>query len=227
VQTKELHLHLPIGGRQNILSVQPNKRRSYLFIKRLTDIVVSGVALAILSPVFFVVAVAIKLEDPAGKAVYRQLRTGKAGIPFWIHKFRSMYNNADAVKELLKDRNEMGGPVFKIRDDPRVTKIGKIIRKLSIDEIPQFFNVFKGDLSLVGPRPLPVEEADACDFFQKQREFVKPGLTCTWQISGRNNISFERWMEMDIEYIAKQSLRTDFVILVKTVPAVLLSRGAS
>ena len=217
----------PIEDSQSEIVVHPNRKRSYLVIKRLLDIAISSVALILLFPVFLVTALAIKIEDPKGKVIYSQLRSGKDEVPFWLYKFRSMYSNADEVKALLMDQNEMDGPVFKIRNDPRVTKVGRIIRKLSIDELPQFYCVLKGYLSLVGPRPLPAEEAKACNSFQKQRELVKPGITCTWQISGRNTISFERWMEMDIEYIAKQSLWIDFAILAKTVPAVFSSKGAS
>jgi len=207
--------------------VQPNRRRVYLVVKRLVDVIASGAALIILSPVFLLIALAIKLEDPGGSVFYTQLRAGKNGVPFRMYKFRSMIVDADAMKPMLRDQNEMDGPAFKIRDDPRVTKVGKIIRKWSMDECPQFLNVMLGNLSLVGPRPLPVEEARACDAYQRQREAVKPGLTCTWQISGRNRVDFKRWMRMDIEYITKQSLRVDFMILLKTVPAVFWSKGAS
>ena len=207
--------------------IRPNHNVLYRAIKRSVDVVASSLALFILSPIFFCAAIAIKLEDPKGRVFFSQLRVGKDGSLFRLYKFRSMVSGAEALKSLLMHQNEMDGPVFKMRDDPRVTKVGKVIRRLSIDECPQFLNVILGDLSLVGPRPLPVEEARSCDSWQRQRESVKPGLTCTWQISGRNQIDFASWMRMDIEYIANQSLLVDFLILLKTAPAVLMARGAS
>lgn len=224
---QKLELQLPLEGLRDVAFVQPNRGRFYLATKRFADIVVSSVALIILSPIFLLVALAIKIEDPKGKVIYSQLRAGKDGVPFRMYKFRSMYSNADVIKGLLMEQNEMDGPVFKMRNDPRVTKVGRFIRRFSIDELPQFANTWIGDLSLVGPRPLPIKEAEGCNTLQRQRELVKPGLTCTWQISGRNNISFERWMEMDIDYIAKQSLWLDFTIMAKTIPAVFMSKGAS
>ena len=225
MQVQELQTQIETS--YSLPSIHVNRRRSYLVIKRMSDFFISGLALVIMFPIFLLAAVAIKVEDPRGAIFYKQLRGGKDGVPFVVYKFRSMYSNADEIKASLMDQNEMDGPVFKIRNDPRVTKVGRVIRKLSIDEFPQFFNVFQGRLSLVGPRPLPIAEAEACNPYQKQRELVKPGITCTWQISGRNNVSFERWMEMDIEYIAKQSLWVDFMILLKTIPAVFSSNGAS
>ena len=220
-------LQLPVEDLQELTPVLPNRALSYLAMKRLGDCLISSLLLVILSPIFLIIALAIKLEDPKGKVIYKQLRAGGEGLPFWMYKFRSMYSNADEMKALLKDQNEMDGPVFKIRNDPRITKVGRIIRRLSLDEIPQFVHVWRGQLSLVGPRPLYVEEAEELNPFQKQRELVKPGLTCIWQVSGRSNIPFKRWMEMDIEYIQKQSLWTDFVIILKTVPAVFFGKGAA
>jgi lipopolysaccharide/colanic/teichoic acid biosynthesis glycosyltransferase len=137
-----------------------------------------------------------------------------------------MFKNAHQMRALVMGLNEMDGPVFKIKNDPRITKVGKFIRKYSIDELPQFWNVLKGDVSLVGPRPLPCEEVDQFTAYQKQRHLVKPGITCSWQISGRSNISFEQWIEMDLQYIRDQSVSTDLKILFKTVPAVLFGSGA-
>lgn len=142
-------------------------------------------------------------------------------------KFRSMYANADAIKEQLMAQNEMSGPVFKITNDPRVTKVGRIIRKASIDELPQLFNVFRGEMSFVGPRPLPIKEEEAVPEKYRGRELVKPGITCIWQVSGRNNIDFEDWMKLDLEYVQKQSLLLDLKLLFQTIPAVLTNRGAS
>lgn len=207
--------------------VRPNTARPYLFTKRLLDILLSGAALILLSPVMLVTAAAIKVEDPAGKVFYNAPRGGKGGNPFICHKFRSMRNSADAVKASLMAQNEMSGPVFKIRDDPRVTKVGRFIRKTSIDELPQLYDVFRGTMSLVGPRPLPVAEEDGVPEAYKARELVKPGITCIWQVSGRNDIDFDEWMEMDMEYIQKQSLLLDLKLLLMTVPAVLGSHGAS
>lgn len=205
--------------------ITPNGSIAYRVEKRALDIVASALGLIVLSPLFLLTALAIKIEDPKGKVFYHQPRIGQNGSVFSCHKFRSMYANADEIKASLMGQNEMDGPVFKIRHDPRITKVGRIIRKLSIDELPQLYNVFKGELSLVGPRPLPVEEELACNAYQRQRELVKPGITCYWQISGRNDISFEQWIELDFKYIREQNFWTDLKILLKTVPAVLSTRG--
>ena len=206
-------------------TVTPNSSVAYRAAKRALDIAASALGMIVLSPLFLLTALAIKIEDPKGKVFYHQPRIGKNGTTFSCHKFRSMYANADEIKSSLMAQNEMDGPVFKIRQDPRITKVGRIIRKLSIDELPQLYNVLKGEISLVGPRPLPVEEELACNAYQRQRELVKPGITCYWQISGRNDISFDQWIELDFKYIREQSLWTDLKILLKTVPAVLSTRG--
>ena len=174
-----------------------------------------------------ITAVAIKIENPKGKVFYNALRGGKDGVPFICHKFTSMCSSADAMKASLMTQNEMSGPVFKMKNDPRVTKVGRIIRKTSIDELPQLYDVFRGKMSLVGPRPLPVIEEDGVTGIYKARELVKPGITCIWQVSGRNNIDFNQWMEMDIEYVQKQSLLFDLKLLLMTIPAVFSNRGAS
>ncbi len=207
--------------------IKPNTDPLYLIPKRLFDIVVSGAALLLLSPVMLLTALAIKIEDPKGAVFYNAPRGGKDGVPFLCRKFRSMCSNADQLKGSLMAENEMSGPVFKMVHDPRVTKVGHFIRKTSIDELPQLVNVFVGEMSLVGPRPLPIAEARAVDEAYKVREKVKPGITCIWQVSGRNNIDFDDWMKLDMEYIRKQSLWFDLKLLLKTVPAVLNSRGAS
>lgn len=206
-------------------TITPNSSIVYRVAKRALDVVASGLGMIVLSPIFLLTALAVKIEDPKGKVFYHQPRIGQNGSVFSCHKFRSMYANADEIKASLMSQNEMDGPVFKMRHDPRITRVGRIIRKLSIDELPQLFNVFKGELSLVGPRPLPVEEELACNAYQRQRELVKPGITCYWQISGRNDISFEQWIELDFKYIREQSLWTDLKILLKTIPAVLSTRG--
>ena len=173
----------------------------YSVTKRLIDIVGSLCGIILLSPLFLIVAILIKLEDPKGKVFFAQERNGKYPKTFKMYKFRSMVHNAEDLLKDLMDRNEQTGPVFKINDDPRITKVGKVIRRTSIDELPQLFNVLKGDMSLVGPRPPIPHEVDQYNSYQMQRLAVKPGLTCIWQVSGRNNIGFDEWVEMDIEYI--------------------------
>ena len=189
----------------------------YSVTKRLIDIVGSLCGIILLSPLFLIVAILIKLEDPKGKVFFAQERNGKYPKTFKMYKFRSMVHNAEDLLKDLMDRNEQTGPVFKINDDPRITKVGKFIRKTSIDELPQLFNVLKGDMSLVGPRPPIPHEVDQYNSYQMQRLAVKPGLTCIWQVSGRNNIGFDEWVEMDIEYIKTRNLWLDIKLIFKTV----------
>ncbi|OQX88729.1 hypothetical protein B6D60_01400 [candidate division KSB1 bacterium 4484_87] len=197
-----------------------------LFIKRIMDIVISLIMLILLSPIFLITAIAIKLESK-GPVFFKQTRSGLNGRKFTLYKFRSMIVGAEMKKKMLEKMNEMDGPVFKIKRDPRITRVGRIIRKLSIDELPQLFNVLKGDMSIVGPRPpLPVE-VEMYELWQRRRLSLKPGLTCIWQVSGRNNINFDRWMEMDLEYIDSWSLWLDIKLLFKTVFVVLFGYGAS
>lgn len=203
-----------------------NQSRMYKFIKRAFDVVASIVGLILCIPVFLVVGIAIKVDDPTGPVFYHQPRIGLNGREFTFYKLRSMYANADAVKATLMSNNEMDGPVFKIKDDPRITRVGRLIRRTSIDELPQLWNVLKGDMSIVGPRPLPVSEELACSAYQRQRELVKPGLTCYWQISGRNEVSFDDWMAMDHQYIEEQGVWTDLKIILGTIPAILRGGGA-
>jgi lipopolysaccharide/colanic/teichoic acid biosynthesis glycosyltransferase len=165
------------------------------------------------------------LSSP-GPVLFVQDRTGLNGRKFRMYKFRTMAVDAAAKKASLEAMNEMGGPVFKIKNDPRITKIGGILRKYSLDELPQFFNVLIGDMSLVGPRPLPCEEAANIHGAQRRRFSVKPGMTCIWQISGRNQISYQEWMELDLQYIDEWSLKLDFQILMKTPAAIITSKGA-
>ena len=166
--------------------IVPNENKVYLFLKRLIDIVGSGLGILILIPVFLIIGILIKLEDPKGSVFFSQKRNGLNGKEFNMYKFRSMVHNAEDLLESLMSKNEMDGPVFKIKDDPRITKIGKFIRKTSLDELPQLFNVLKGDMSLVGPRPPIPREVIQYNKYQYQRLLVKPGITCYWQISGRN-----------------------------------------
>jgi exopolysaccharide biosynthesis polyprenyl glycosylphosphotransferase len=197
-----------------------------LAAKRLFDIVVSATALILLAPLFALVAVAIRIETP-GPVFFLQKRSGLNGRPFKIVKFRSMYADAEQRLGALLARNEMSGPVFKIRDDPRITKVGRFLRRTSIDELPQFWNVLRGEMSIVGPRPPIPDEVRQYQRWQRRRLSVRPGITCTWQVSGRNAISFERWMELDLEYIDNWTLKRDFEIFFRTIPAVLTGRGAS
>ena len=196
------------------------------FAKRFFDIVASFGALALLSPLLVAAAVAIKLTS-RGPVLFKQERVGLRGRRFRMLKFRTMVVNAEALREALMDANEQSGPVFKLRRDPRVTAVGRFLRKHSIDELPQLVNVLRGDMSVVGPRPpLPTEVA-RYETWQRRRLSVRPGLTCVWQVSGRNDISFEAWMLLDMTYIDHWSLAGDFGLILKTVPIVLSGRGAS
>ena len=195
-------------------------RGSSLLVKRGIDIVLSLILLSLLSPLLTMIALLIKLTSP-GPVFFIQERIGLNKRKFRVYKFRTMV--PDAAKEMprLEQFNEASGPVFKIKNDPRITWIGKYLRKSSIDELPQLLSVLKGDMSLVGPRPLPVRDYEGFDEdWQRRRFSVRPGITCLWQIGGRSSISFERWMELDMEYIDHWSLLLDFKILFKTVPAV-------
>jgi exopolysaccharide biosynthesis polyprenyl glycosylphosphotransferase len=198
---------------------------SYI-LKRSLDIVVTLLALLCLSPIFIFTWLAIKIEDP-GPSIFRQERVGRWGRTFTMYKFRSMVMNADKLKDELLEQNESGaGVIFKMKADPRITRIGKWIRKLSIDELPQLFNVLKGDMSLVGPRPPVPREVAEYTLADRRRLDVIPGITGLWQVSGRSDIDFEGQVRLDVEYIRSQSLWYDIVILFKTVPAVLLGKGA-
>lgn len=208
-----------------IAEIWKNKPLYYKLIKRMFDIVASCCALVILSPVFLITAIAIIIED--GRPVFfQQSRSGKDMKTFRLYKFRSMYRDApERLNELLKD-NEQTGPTFKIKNDPRITKVGAWIRKYSIDELPQLINIIKGDMSIVGPRPLLDYLMEETDSYDQQRMVVRPGLTCTWQISGRSNILWEQWIEMDLQYIRDMSVRTDLKLIIGTIPAVLRGEGA-
>ncbi len=211
--------------RSDMKTVYQRKSLVYKGLKRLFDILLAGIALICLSPVFLVTVIAIKLED-GGPAFFIQPRAGKNMKIFKMYKFRSMYVDADEkLKELLKD-NEQSGHAFKIKNDPRITKVGKFIRKVSIDELPQLINIIKGDMSIVGPRPILPWQMEECNEYEKQRLIVQPGLTCYWQIGGRANIKWEEWVELDLDYIRDMSLWTDLKMIVKTVPAVFNSEGA-
>jgi exopolysaccharide biosynthesis polyprenyl glycosylphosphotransferase len=194
-------------------------------LKRLIDIVASLVGLVLLSPLLAVTAAAIKLES-SGPVFYSQQRVGKWGRLFAMYKFRSMVVDADRMKDLLLNQDESGGVTFKMKRDPRITRVGSIIRKLSIDELPQLYNVLKGDMSLVGPRPPVPREVEQYRLSDRRRLEVIPGITCIWQISGRSDIEFTGQVALDVQYIQSQTLWGDILILLKTVPAVLSGKGA-
>ncbi len=200
--------------------------RTRLFVKGLMDRIGALVGVILSAPLMLAAAIAIKL-DSRGPVLFKQVRSGLNGKPFSFYKFRTMVCNAEDLKEELKEHNEMSGPVFKIKDDPRITRVGRILRKYSIDEFPQFFNVLKGDMSLVGPRPPLPKEVAEYEPWQHRKLSVRPGVTCLWQINGRNKIDFEDWMKLDLEYIDNWSLWQDAKILARTVPAVLKTDGAS
>jgi exopolysaccharide biosynthesis polyprenyl glycosylphosphotransferase len=204
-------------------------RESLLFqlmIKRLVDIVASLTLLVMLSPLLAVVAILIKLTSK-GPILFVQQRVGMNRRLFKLYKFRSMTADADRRKEELLALNEMDGPVFKIKNDPRVTPFGRFIRKTSIDELPQLFNVFGGSMSLVGPRPPVPSEVEKYEWLFHRRLSIRPGITCLWQVAGRNEISFKEWMELDKEYVTNWSVWLDLKILCRTIPVVLMCRGAS
>ena len=196
-----------------------------LFVKRIADVVLSGVGIILLSPLFIVVAILIKIVSP-GPVFYRQKRVGLNGRRFVFIKFRSMRQNAACELAGLISKNEMSGPVFKIKDDPRIYPLGRFLRKSSIDELPQLFNVFFGQMSLVGPRPPVFREVRQYEPWQRRRLSMRPGITCFWQVSGRNKLTFSEWMKLDLEYIDNWSLWLDFKILVQTIPVVFFGKGA-
>lgn len=191
--------------------------------KRLFDIFFATLILLFFLPLMIIIAIVIVIDDPSAGPFYKQIRVGRHGKEFYMYKFRTMRANADKMVDSLAYQNEMDGPVFKIKNDPRITRVGKILRKLSLDELMQFFNVFKGDMTLVGPRPPLPREVQYYTDYQRLRLLVTPGLTCTWQISkNRNDIPFEKWVEMDIEYIQTRTYLNDLKIMLKT-PIVMLT----
>ncbi len=232
LNTGELALdieELSIGNNCDLLeavgSIHINEHSIYFGVKRMTDVMLSFIALIVLSPIFLLTTIVIKVESK-GNAIFSQTRTGKDGKEFKMYKFRSMYKDAELLRHVLAGQNEMDGPVFKIAEDPRITKVGKIIRKLSIDELPQLINIIRGEMSIVGPRPLVTYETAQFSEYENMRHKVKPGLTCFWQISGRNDISFDEWIDLDIEYLHRMNLWTDIKIVIRTIRVVLLGKGA-
>ncbi|MBI4566103.1 MAG: sugar transferase [Planctomycetes bacterium] len=204
-------------------SVPPGEAQ--LALKRVIDVVGAAALLVALSPALLLLGLLVALESPGG-AIFRQQRAGMNGRRFTLYKFRTMERDAPLKRAGLESRNELDGPAFKIKDDPRVTTVGRFLRRTSLDELPQLWNVFKGDMSLVGPRPLPDYEVEKFQPWHRRRMNMRPGITCLWQISGRNEIRFDEWMRLDLEYIDRWSIWLDVVILLKTLPAVLRGRGA-
>lgn len=204
----------------------PNPKPVYEVCKRIFDIVMSTLALIVLSPIFLAVAIAIKCED-GGKVFFKQDRMTKGARVFDMYKFRSMCPDAEAKLKELMDRNEMEGPAFKMQDDPRITKVGRFIRKTSIDELPQLVNIIKGDMSIIGPRPPLAWEVEQYTPYQLHRLDVKTGLSCYRECYGRSNIhSFDEWVESDLKYIQERSMWTDIKVILKTVKVVLKCEGA-
>ncbi|AIC96103.1 sugar transferase [Shouchella lehensis] len=205
--------------------IRINNSFFYLISKRSVDIIASIIGMMCLAPALLFVATLIKIEDPRGPVFFKQIRVGKDGKKFYMYKFRSMVSNAEELLNGLLKQNEVSGHMFKMKDDPRVTKIGKFIRKTSIDELPQLFNVLKGDMSLVGPRPPLTREVAEYSSHHKQRLLVKPGCTGIWQVSARNDVGFEEMVDMDIEYMKKRTLFFDIKIIFATVIVMLNSKA--
>ena len=200
--------------------------KKYWVFRRAQDIFLSVLALLFLWPIMLIVALAVVIDSPKAGPIFAQNRVGRDGKIFRLYKFRSMVPNAEAQLEQLLDQNEMEGPVFKIKDDPRITRVGRFIRRSGLDELPQLWNILRGDMSIVGPRPpLPREYAEYTDY-EKQRLIITPGLTCYWQVQpNRNDLSFSQWMELDIRYIRERSFLTDWKIIFMTVGAVIGMNG--
>lgn len=201
---------------KELRALRSNVSVAYIVLKRLMDIVCSLAGIIILSPLFLLIAILIKIEDPKGKVFFGQERNGQYPRKFKMLKFRSMVHNAEELLDELQHLNEQSGPAFKIKDDPRITKVGKFIRKTSIDELPQLFNILKGDMSIVGPRPPIPREVEQYDEYQMQRLAVKPGLTCYWQVGGRNSVDFDNWVSLDLKYIQERNLWIDIKLIFKT-----------
>lgn len=213
------HAH---GDLKSTLDAQKN----YLIVKRIMDIFGTLFGIIVLSPVFLLISLLIKLDDPKEKILFKQIRVGQDGKLFEIYKFRSMVSNAEDLLESLIDQNEVSGAMFKMKEDPRVTRIGHILRKTSLDELPQLFNVLHGEMSLVGPRPPLPREVEEYTAYDKQRLLVKPGLTGLWQVSGRSNLDFKDMVKLDLQYICERNLLLDIRIVFKTVHMLFGSKNA-
>ena len=212
--------------RQKLEAIIEKSYATFWRRKRLFDIFFATLIFLFLLPLMIVIAIIIVIDDPSAGPFYRQIRVGRHGKEFYMYKFRTMHANADKMIDQLVKQNEMDGPVFKMKNDPRITRVGKYLRQLSLDELMQFFNVLKGDMTLVGPRPPLPREVQYYTDYQKLRLLVTPGLTCTWQISkNRNDIPFEQWVEMDIEYIQTRTFFNDLLIMLKTPIVMLTATG--
>jgi exopolysaccharide biosynthesis polyprenyl glycosylphosphotransferase len=214
-----------VGGMPMLTFSTAPRDELLLFVRRCADVMLALFLIVIMSPVFLIVSLLVKLTS-AGPVLFRQPRCGLHGRPFTFLKFRSMQIGAEALKPTLALFNEMDGPAFKMTNDPRVTPIGRFLRRTSLDELPQLWNILRGDMSFVGPRPAVIEEVRQYRPWQRRRLSMKPGLTCLWQVSGRNELTFDEWMRLDLEYIDNWSLWLDLKIALKTIPAVLRGRGA-
>jgi lipopolysaccharide/colanic/teichoic acid biosynthesis glycosyltransferase len=225
---KTLIRHQSFRGLEVTTMTTVRQSHGYLIAKRALDCLLSTIFLIVFSPLYLVIALAVKLTDPHEPVLYAWHVLGKNGKPFVGYKFRTMVPNADDLKREMLEFNEMEGPVFKMRNDPRTTRLGRILRKFSLDELPQLYSVLKGDMSLVGPRPPSAQEVEAYEFWQRRKLSVTPGISCLWQINGRNEIhKFSEWVLMDLQYIQTASFLLDVKIILLTIPAVLSARGAS
>lgn len=212
--------------REELIHLTKNKHRYYWPCKRAFDIFFSAAVLLVFSPLYLLLALLIFLDDPHGSPIYAQTRVGRKGRLFRFYKFRSMVVNADELKADLQQQNEKQGPAFKIKDDPRITRVGRFIRRTSLDELPQFWNVLKGDMTLVGPRPALPEEIAQYNRYHQLRQLITPGLTCYWQIQdNRDDISFDDWVALDIQYIRDRNFLLDLKLILLTVKAMFTSQG--
>ena len=203
-----------------------NRQYFYRGIKRLFDVVASSIGVVVISPVLLIIAICIKVDDPHGPVFYTQTRVGKDGHEFKIIKFRSMVSNADELLAKLQDQNEVDGAMFKMKDDPRITRVGRVIRKYSLDELPQLINVVTGSMSIVGPRPPLVSEVEQYTEYDKQRLLVTPGATGMWQVGGRDDVDFDEMVRLDLTYIQNRSVWLDLKIMLETVKVMIKPNGA-
>ena len=215
------------GGTRPVNGISPDwRKRVYLRVKRMQDVLLSALALLVLSPILLLIALAVIIDDPKGGPMFSQVRCGQNGEAFRLYKFRSMCVGAEERLSALLPYNEMDGPVFKIRDDPRITRVGRFLRSTGLDELPQLINILRGDMSIVGPRPPLFREVQEYTPYQRQRLTVTPGLTCFWQVSpDRNSLSFDAWVEMDLRYIREQSWLLDWKLIFQTGRAVFRREG--
>lgn len=226
MEAEVLHTRTYYAEARVPVKVKPSGQRVYLWGKRAMDMLGALAGLLLLSPLFLLLAVLIKWEDPKGSVFFKQIRIGKDGKTFNMYKFRSMVSNAEELLSDLLEQNEVDGAMFKMKNDPRVTKIGRLIRKTSIDELPQLWNVFVGEMSLVGPRPPLPREVEEYTAHDKQRLLVTPGCTGLWQVSGRNSLTFQEMVELDLEYIEKRNLLLDIKLIFRTVWIVVFPNSA-